>query len=721
MVGKSPAGTGGALDLIIKNAGGKYVNPELECPDPVYENVPVVGISRLGIGLTTDTGNNLLMNLAVGAAKTSVGIARSMFEISEFDIARPGHSFKIGDKFKPKGLVVDKRLEKPIQEFELEVIETFSDFFSAWQFGELDFIDSIELMQTGSRRRFPLFFNGQLLSFEKDEESALSEQIDLNAVLLIFVNGVLQTPNVSYQFEGGTTFTFTEAPTASDKVDVFFYKGEEGVDIEIVDVNETIKIGDSIQLIKHPDFLDPNVEPFTESQETERIVKSILGSDLVETTVYTGVGITEFYAKPLDWTKQKSDLFVKGDLISKAREQLEPQIYPTAKVIASVASTTGTTTEEYDGIFVDDAEAFFYEEAPLHLKAEDRYGVSIESVDALLLPPANFVGAAITAIVSNRGDIESLVINEAGSGYVGAAITLSIAAPVGVGIGTTERNKYAVVGISTFAEATATVTDGQITGTTITNIGLGYTHSNPPQVVIPDAYYGSEKILEIKNVQGFAGIITGISISAGTNGHPLALRFAFRADKPTTDLKAGHYVYISDTPFTVGGAKTDAKYLPFNDGSIQPNNNRFTAGIGGDPTISVGNNDNEIIAIGSGFMDNIYKVSEIAYTAGENGEIVCNIKNTTDVITGLAATGFHDSGGVSIDEPTNIGLTTTYGKISWGRLYNATRADSPISLDVTGLTVNSGLTTFPTIQRRSYARSSLKGLRNTGAIRIQIT
>ena len=721
MVGKSPAGTGGALDLIIKNAGGKYVNPELECPDPAYENVPVVGISRLGIGLTTDTGNNLLMNLAVGAAKTSVGIARSMFEISEFDIARPGHSFKIGDKFKPKGLVVDKRLEKPIQEFELEVIETFSDFFSAWQFGELDFIDSIELMQTGSRRRFPLFFNGQLLSFEKDEESALSEQIDLNAVLLIFVNGVLQTPNVSYQFEGGTTFTFTEAPTASDKVDVFFYKGEEGVDIEIVDVNETIKIGDSIQLIKHPDFLDPNVEPFTESQETERIVKSILGSDLVETTVYTGVGITEFYAKPLDWTKQKSDLFVKGDLISKAREQLEPQIYPTAKVIASVASTTGTTTEEYDGIFVDDAEAFFYEEAPLHLKAEDRYGVSIESVDALLLPPANFVGAAITAIVSNRGDIESLVINEAGSGYVGAAITLSIAAPVGVGIGTTERNKYAVVGISTFAEATATVTDGQITGTTITNIGLGYTHSNPPQVVIPDAYYGSEKILEIKNVQGFAGIITGISISAGTNGHPLALRFAFRADKPTTDLKAGHYVYISDTPFTVGGAKTDAKYLPFNDGSIQPNNNRFTAGIGGDPTTSVGNNDNEIIAIGSGFMDNIYKVSEIAYTAGENGEIVCNIKNTTDVITGLAATGFHDSGGVSIDEPTNIGLTTTYGKISWGRLYNATRADSPISLDVTGLTVNSGLTTFPTIQRRSYARSSLKGLRNTGAIRIQIT
>ena len=721
MVGKSPAGTGGALDLIVKNGGAKYVNPELQVPDPIYENMPVVGISRLGVGRTTDTGSNLLMNVAVGAARTNVGIARSMFEISEFQVARSGHSFKVGDKFKPQGLVVDKRLQKPIQEFELEVVETFSDFFSSWQFGELDFIDSISLMQTGSRRRFPLFFNGQLLSFEVDPESALSDQIDLNAVLLIFVNGVLQTPNVSYQFEGGTTFTFTEAPMASDKVDVFFYKGEEGVDIEIVDVNETIKIGDDIQLIKHPDYLDPDVEPFTETQETTRPVKAILGSDLVETTIYTGVGITEFYAKPLDWTKQKTDVWIKGDLISKSREQLEPQIYPTAKVIASVGSTTGETTNITDGIFVDDAESFFYEEAPLHLKVEDRYGVSIESVDALLLPPANFVGAAITAIVSNKGDIESLVINGSGSGYVGAAITLSIAAPIGVGIGTTERNKYAVTGISTFAEANATVTNGEITGYNITNIGLGYTHSNPPQVVIPKAYYGSEKILEIKNVQGFAGIITGISTSAGTNGHPLALRFAFRADKPTTDLQAGHYVYISNTPFTVGGAKTDAEYLPFNDGSIQPNNNRFTAGIGGDPTTSVDKNDNEIIAIGSGFMDNVYKVSQIAYSSGENGEIVCNIKTTNDVIAGLAATGFHDAGGVNIDEPTNIGLTTTYGKISWGRLYNVTRADSPISIGVTGLTVNSGLTTFPTIQRRSYARSSLKGLRNTGAIRIQIS
>ena len=56
--------------------------------------------------MTTDTGSNLLVDVKVGAAKTTVGIGSTTFEISEFAIARPGHSFKVGDKFKPVGLVL---------------------------------------------------------------------------------------------------------------------------------------------------------------------------------------------------------------------------------------------------------------------------------------------------------------------------------------------------------------------------------------------------------------------------------------------------------------------------------------------------------------------------------------------------------------------------------------------------------------------------------------
>ena len=65
-----------------------------------------------------------------------------------------------------------------------------------------------------------------------------------------------------------------------------------------------------------------------------------------------------------------------------------------------------------------------------------------------------------------------------------------------------------------------------------------------------------------------------------------------------------------------------------------------------------------------------------------------------------------------------IGTAISLGRLSWGRLYNATRSNEPISIGVTGLTINSGLTTFPTIQRKSYSQASLRGLRSSGAIRV---
>ena len=71
-----------------------------------------------------------------------------------------------------------------------------------------------------------------------------------------------------------------------------------------------------------------------------------------------------------------------------------------------------------------------------------------------------------------------------------------------------------------------------------------------------------------------------------------------------------------------------------------------------------------------------------------------------------------------IRDRANIGLTTSLGRLSWGRLYNGERGTTPISIGVTGFTVNSGLTTFPTIQRRNFKDTSLKGLRSTGSLRV---
>ena len=79
-----------------------------------------------------------------------------------------------------------------------------------------------------------------------------------------------------------------------------------------------------------------------------------------------------------------------------------------------------------------------------------------------------------------------------------------------------------------------------------------------------------------------------------------------------------------------------------------------------------------------------------------NAVITANVKSDSDVV-GIATTG------------------TNLGKFSWGRLFNSgglTR-NNPISIGVTGNHI-SGLSTFPTIQRRGF------GIRNTGALRKQL-
>ena len=53
--------------------------------------------------------------------------------------------------------------------FELQVVDTFSDTFYGWQFGQLDYIDDITSLQDGVTKRFPLFQNEQLVSFLKTD------------------------------------------------------------------------------------------------------------------------------------------------------------------------------------------------------------------------------------------------------------------------------------------------------------------------------------------------------------------------------------------------------------------------------------------------------------------------------------------------------------------------------------------------------------------------
>ena len=79
-------GVGGTLTFTVANGGTGYVQPQINIPQPSYENLEVVGVSRLGVGATTETGKNLLITVDVGPTST-VGIGSTLREVKSFKIS----------------------------------------------------------------------------------------------------------------------------------------------------------------------------------------------------------------------------------------------------------------------------------------------------------------------------------------------------------------------------------------------------------------------------------------------------------------------------------------------------------------------------------------------------------------------------------------------------------------------------------------------------------
>ena len=395
-------GAGGTLAFGIDSAGSNYQNPQIVVPAPSYAGLGVTGISRLSTGSTTDTGVGLLLNLEVGAAST-VGIGSTQFSINKWEIARNGYAFQRGDIFAPVGLVTDANLASPVEECQFEVLDVYSDPFAAWQFGQFDYIDSIKGLQNGTRRRFDLKYDGDLLSFEIPDNPDFPS-INLTNALLILINGVLQEPKIAYEFVGGTSFVFSEAPKPEDDVAIFFYRGSPATDSSLVtNVRPSLKKGDTVQLMK---ILEQNPQGEALNQDPRQI-SNLSSSDKIETNLYTGVGIG-LSPKSLSWTKQKVDKVIDGEFISKSRGSLESLIFPTSKVIGDIGLTTNT-------IYLDSTELFDEDVDP-----------AVNPVGGFIVDNTSPVAAALTATVSAAGTISGLTIVSGGSGYVGATTSISI-------------------------------------------------------------------------------------------------------------------------------------------------------------------------------------------------------------------------------------------------------------------------------------------------------
>jgi len=612
-------GAGGTLSFNVVYGGSGYIDPRITISSPNYSNLPITGVSRLGIGSTTSSGFGLLLNVEVGSSSTT-GIGSTLFQVTNFGIARNGYGFKKGDVIKAVGLVTDAYLPSPISEFQLTILETFTDSFSGWQFGQIDYIDNIKNYQDGVRTRFPLYYNSNLLSFERNNFDIESQLIDFNALLIIFVNGILQQPGVSYQFDGGTTFTFSEPPESQDNVSIFFYRGSAS-DSSQVNVVETIKPGDDVQVFLNNDYLG-----ITTTQEP-RVVTEIPSSDKIQTNTYNLDGIDTQIYKPLSWTRQKVDKIIGGNFVSKSRDSIESQIYPTAKIIKSFSTSDNE-------LFVDNAKFFDYESA-----AQIKFDALIVSGIGTLDP----ISASVSPNVSVASTISSITILNGGRGYSpNSTFAISISRPMGVG---------------TTATATATVSSaGIISSISITNPGSGYTSTNPPQILVSLPDIINEQIDDASVVEGFAGYVTGIQTVSGI-GTNLALRFTLSSPTGFSGLATGYPIYISNT--SVGKGVTSI---------IDTNTN--------------------IVGIGTTFLDNIYYIN--AFNASV-GIITCNIHSQTNIV-GIATTGAY------------------VGSFSWGRIAGFSRS-SPISIAISAYSVDVGLTTFPTIQRRGY------GLRSIGPIK----
>ena len=645
-------GAGGTLHVSVSAAGTGYVNPQIIIPDPTYSNLTIEGVSRLGIGETTECGFGARITLEVGAGNTNTMLEQHF--VNGFKLDNRGYAFRKGDVFKPVGLVTAVGVGATnFEDFELTVLETFTDSFSSWQFGAIDYIDSVKDLQNGLRTRFPLRQNSQLVSFQRDIGNSASAEIDLAAVLLIFIDGVVQIPNVAYTFDGGTSVVFTDAPDAAQEIDIFFYRGTTGDDSLQQAVSETIKKGDSVTLNKKDG--DDN----TSTQE-RRTVSDIAASDKMVTTVYTGQGVNDETFRPLDWRKQKADKIINSEVIPKTRDSLEPQIFPVARLINDFVA--GETD-----LFVDSVRFFQYEEYAAGAPANNNI-----TIDAFIIDGDENVGGAITALVSSDTTL-TFDITDGGSGYAGTSVPLGIAAPPKV-----DNAKYGIVGVGTTAVARGVLTNGVITSVEVYNAGGGYNVDAPPHVIIPNNTVVTDSITNSDIILGYVGVITGISTTGG-GSDPTSIVFetdltdSIVSPAELDTLIPGYPIYVYDT--TVGNGVT----------AVQ--------GTTGSDSL-----DEMIVGIGTTFADAVYKVAEISRD-NTVGVITCHIQSTTNTV-GLASTGTR---------------FVPVGRFSWGRLGQATRTVSPVAFAVSSYTTNSGLSTYPLVQRRGF------GLRSTGALKKQVS
>ena len=636
-IGTASISGGHIVSVAITNPGTGYTSTEpplVIFDDPIsYSNIPLVYSST-----SSGVGTEAKIDIVVGQGSS----------IIDFEIRNGGFGYgndqtltvSIGGTV---GIPTD--ITKTFQEFQIDIQEIATDEFTGWSVGELQVMDNIEQFINGSRTNFPIELDGVVTSIVAGKGS----KVNVEDVLLIFVNNILQVPGKGYIFEGGSQIEFTEAPKVGDSVEIIFYKGTGAQDVILREVLETVKQGDTLQLFSDDPFLDEDV----------RSVDLVTGTDVAQTNTYSGPGNIQNTAllRPVIWCRQTEDKFINEQEVGKDREIYEPLVNPTAHIIKTVG--VGSTA-----IYVDTLRPLFN----LFNEVEDKTNLLFQD-KVKFITQDDKVSAAGTALVSAAGTITSVAISTGGVGYSTAQVSFASTAG-GSGIGTTTT----ALGTVTIGAA------GTITGVAITNPGLGYTQTNPPLVLFSPPTRGVEEN-KVASYNGDSGIIVGFgttSVGIGTT------QFIF-------DLHIPGNSFLRNVGLTTGVVSTaiTASSLSAGDYFVV-----FGSNVGSAATsITALDSSGETVGIGTMHIDNVYQVasSETVFRpTGVNSEGV-GIGNSH--ITRVFVN-------VNNNFPYGVGIQTSnsFGEFSWGKIQLASRSKvtsyTAFTLDGVG-----GITTSTFVQR----------------------
>ena len=627
-IGTAAISGGNIVSIAITNPGTGYTStnpPTVVIDEPLsYENMPLFYCSN-----QSGVGSEARANVVVGLGGSVI----------DFEIINQGYGYGETQKLTigvggTVGIPTGGASE--FREFQLTINETISDSFAGWTVGDFQLLDPLDSLFDGKITSFALNLNG----VQQTIQSKPGSNIDVEVALLVFINDILQVPNVGYDFKGGSYITFKEAPKNGDTSKILFYQGTGSVDVSNVDILETIKKGDEIKLYDQDISLEEN----------ERTVTKINSSDSVNTNLYPGPGITtnESFQRAVTWSRQTEDKFIDGESVPKDRPHYEPLIYPNTNLIQSVG--VGSTV-----IYVSNLRTFFD-------SSKENY---TGQTDIRIISQDSIVGASATALVSAAGTVSSLDITNPGFGYT-VAPTVTISTPVG--IGTTQR-----------ADALATVSaGGTISALTIVSGGstssvspaFAYTNTDAPQVLIGEPKLASLiETIEDVSYSGDFGIISGIST---TSVGVASTGIVFDLLLPKESLFRNSAIVGS--ALTVSGISTGYYFTVFN------------SNVGASVTSLY--QDGTVVGIGTSFLDNVYEVAQvsIAQTVGLGIGLTYVAQVTVSV---------EDYNGL-----TGLGYSEFFGEYSWGRIVTAPRGSARVFTsyagDSNGLV---GITTSPIVER----------------------